>query len=111
MIISDLNVLEVAENITEVQGGRGGRRPAAGRDFQQTDTVNVNFKTTNTFETIIKEPSNVYNISAAAGAKGVADVKHHTDVYSYTKGDSLAVVDAYGNSFSVSTSAALINWS
>ncbi|BAU40322.1 hypothetical protein [Leptolyngbya sp. O-77] len=108
MIIAELNYLEtVAE--AGVQGGtfyRPGRNLSS--TYTQDDKVSVRFDTTNRFETVIKAPGNVHNISASAGAKGDAIVRY--DAYSFTKADTLAVVDDKGNSFSLSTSAALINW-
>lgn len=105
MIISDLSHMETVSTASVHGSGRPG-----GRGFVQNDKVSVEFNTTNKFETIIKGPAPVNTISASAGAKGVAEVGYHFSGYSYTKGDTLAVVDEYGNSFSLSTSAALINW-
>lgn len=103
MVIADLNYMEVVA--ANVQGGTDRVRR-----FTQVDSVTTTFDTTNKFTTIIYGPAPVYTISAAAGAKGVADVGPYHDAYSYTKADTLAVVDAWGNSFSSSASAALINW-
>ncbi|WAL60504.1 hypothetical protein [Thermocoleostomius sinensis] len=105
MIISDLNHLEVVSEANNVQGGT---RPS-GRGFTQVDSVTTTFDTTNRFTTIINPPRDVHNVSAAAGAKGVADVGNRY-AYSYTKADTLAVVDYNGNSFSSSSSAALISF-
>jgi hypothetical protein len=107
MIISDLEILEVVE-VADIQGGRGrGNRKEF--DFLEKDKVVTIFDTTNKFKTVIKAPDDVKNISAAAGAKGVADVGDY-EAYTYTKADTLAVTDAYGNSFSSSNSAALISF-
>jgi hypothetical protein len=105
MIISDLNHMEIVSTAVVQGAGRSG-----GRGFVQNDKVSVEFNTTNKFKTIIEGPAPVYTISASAGAKGVAEVGSHFNGYTFTKGDTLAVVDEYGNSFSLSTSAALINW-
>ena len=104
MIISDLNYLETAANSEAVCGATG-----RSRNFTEVDSVKTTFDTTNKFETIIKAPANVYNISASAGAKGVAEVYNYS-AYSFTKADTLSLVDYYGNSTSLSTSAALISW-
>lgn len=109
MIISDLNYMETAEaNVEGSGGGRGGRNLSS--TYTQVDNVTITFDTTNRFKTVIVAPNNVNNISASSGAKGDALVSRHFTGYTFTKADSLAVVDESGNSFSSSTSAALINW-
>ena len=97
MIISDLNYLEVVSESTAVQGG-----------FSEFDYVSVNFSTTNQFATFVNSPTTFSN-SAAAGAKSVANNNTPFATFSYTKGDTLAVADYLGGSFSASTSAAVIN--
>lgn len=102
MIISDLNHLESVANAA-VYGSTG-----RSRGFSERDYVSTTFETTNKFKTIIEAPKDVYNFSASAGAKGVTDVGKYSAYGAYTKADTLAVVDIYGNSFSSSASAALI---
>jgi hypothetical protein len=104
MIISDLHHLESVATSTAVYGSTG----RGGRGFTERDLVSTTFETTNKFTTIINAPKDVYNFSASAGAKGVADVGKYSAYGSYTKADTLSVVDIYGNSFSSSSSAALI---
>ncbi|OUC16516.1 MAG: hypothetical protein B0A82_01210 [Alkalinema sp. CACIAM 70d] len=98
MIISDLNYLESVE--AQIEGGTYG--------FSETDTVSINFNTTNNFATNVNSPYTLSN-SAAAGAKGVANNYTYLPTYSYTKADTLAVADFLGGSFSGSTSVAVIN--
>lgn len=110
MIIADLNYLEVvAEATVEGGTGRSGTR-VRGSEYTQTDRVSVTFDTLNRFQTVIFGPFPVHTISAAAGAKGDAIVSPYHEVYSFTKADTLAVTDSFGNSFSSSASASLINW-
>jgi len=106
MIIAELNYLEAVSEASVQGGTRPGRNLSS--TYTQEDKVTVRFDTTNRFQTIVTAPNNVHNISASAGAKGDAIVRY--DVYSFTKADTLAVVDDKGNSFSLSTSVALINW-
>lgn len=106
MLIQELNHLESVASASVVYGSGG--RSAPGRVFNQTHNLNTNFNTTNRFETIIKAPSNVHNLSASAGAKGDVIVGHWPVTGSYTKADTLAIVDLFGNSTSYSASAALI---
>ncbi len=112
MNISDLSILENIQEASKIQGGgeKKGKRDRGNRNlsYYQNDKVETTFDTTNKFTTIIKAPEDVHNISASAGAKGVADVGEY-HAYSYTKADTLAVTDYYGNSFSSSSSAALIS--
>ena len=112
MNISDLSILENIEEAAKIQGGgkKKGRNGSSNRElsYYQNDKVKTTFDTTNKFTTIITPPEDVKNISASAGAKGVADVGNN-HAYSYTKADTLAVTDYYGNSFSSSASAALIS--
>jgi hypothetical protein len=99
MIISDLSYLEVAA--ANVEGGTS-------YDFEERDLVAITFDTTNKFTTIVNSPYTLTN-SAAAGAKGVATNDTHYATYSFTKADTLAVADFLGDSFSASTSVAVIN--
>jgi len=105
MIIAELNYLEAVSEASVQGGTRPGRNLSS--TYTQEDKVTVRFDTTNRFQTIVTAPNNVHNISASAGAKGDAIVRYY-DVYSFTKADTLAVVDDKGNSFSLSTSVALI---
>jgi|GEM_PF-5638064 hypothetical protein len=102
MIINELNHLESVSNANAVCGSTGGRV------FNQTHNLSTNFYTSNKFETVIKPPADVHNISAAAGAKADAIVGFYP-AFTYTKADTLALVDIYGNSTSYSASAALIS--
>lgn len=105
MLIQELIHLESVSNSNAVHGSTG-RRP---RGFDQVHNLNTNFVTTNYFQTIIKPPNDVYNYSAAAGAKADAVVHPYYGAYgSYTKADTLSFVDFLGNSTSYSASAALI---
>lgn len=106
MVIAELNYLETVAEAGVQGGNRPGRKLSS--TYTQDDKVSVRFDTTNRFETVIKAPGDVHNISASAGAKGDAIVRSY-EVYSFTKADTLAVVDDKGNSFSLSTSAALIS--
>jgi hypothetical protein len=104
MIISDLNILEVVEEAASIQGG------IAPRSYFESDSVNVNFNSSNNFATFVRDPR-TFNNSAAAGAKGDAQNTRFPGVptYSFTKADTVAVADYLGQSFSASTSAAVIN--
>jgi hypothetical protein len=104
MIISDINHLEVVSESTSVAGATG----SLSRYYYQSDNVNVNFNTANSFYTSVNSPK-TYSNSAAAGAKGDAINNTHIPSYSYTKADTLAVTELGGGSFSASTSAAVIN--
>jgi hypothetical protein len=106
MIISDLEILEVVE-VANVQGG------IVPRTYTQTDNVTVNFFSNNNFATAVNSPTTASN-SAAAGAKG--DAQRPTTglislipTYSYTKADTIAATQFLGDSFSASTSVAVIN--
>jgi hypothetical protein len=103
MIISDLNILEVVEETVNIQGGT--IRP---RNYNESDRINVNFVTTNDFATRVIDPR-TFNNSAAAGAKGDAQNFTSDPTYSFTKADTVAVTRYLGDSFSASTSAAVIN--
>ena len=102
MLINDLNYLESAE--AEVVGGGRGTRTI-------TNVLNntVRFNSVNRFQTIVVSPGPVKGISAAAGAK--ADTFTYSGYYNaFTKADTESVVDEYGNSTSLSTSAAVLSW-
>ncbi|MEB3179376.1 MAG: hypothetical protein VKL59_10140, partial [Nostocaceae cyanobacterium] len=71
-------------------------------------SLSVNFNTSNSFNTSVNSPYTSSN-SAAAGAKGDAINNTNIPTYSYTKGDSVAVTEFLGGSFSASTSVAVIN--
>lgn len=107
MIISDLEILEVVE-VANVQGGL-----IVNDTYTQTDAVNIGFSSGNSFGTFVNSPTTLSN-SAAAGAKGSAQNNRSflgftAPTYSYTKADTLAVTDYLGESFSASTSVAVIN--
>jgi hypothetical protein len=104
MFISDLNILEVIEKSSKIEGG------IAPRSYTQTDRISVNFDSINRFQTSVLDPF-TRNNSAAAGAKGDAQNTRFSSVptYSFTKADTVAVADYLGQSFSASTSAAVIN--
>ncbi|NDJ22586.1 hypothetical protein GS682_13285 [Nostoc sp. B(2019)] len=104
MIIYDLNILEVAEEAANVQGG------IVPRNYFQNDNISVNFNSFNSFQTRTLDPR-TNNNSAAAGAKGDAQNTRFGFIptYSFTKADTVAVTDYLGESFSASTSAAVIN--
>ena len=104
MIIADMNHLEVVAESTSVAGATG----SLSRYYYESDTINVNFNSLNTFNTSVNSPYTSTN-SAAAGAKGDAINNTYIPTYSYTKGDSVAVAEYLGGSFSASTSAAVIN--
>jgi hypothetical protein len=101
MIISDLNYLESVSEATAVVGG-----------WSETDSVTIEFDTTNTFTLDIN--TNLCGLDdgnyASAGAKGVADAGSYSGTLnSFTKADTLAVVTYGGDSFSASTSVAAIS--
>jgi hypothetical protein len=102
MFISDLAYLEMAD--VKVEGATG----SLSRFYYESDRVDVNFNSLNTFQTHVNSPYTLSN-SAAAGAKGDAINPYYIPSYSYTKADTLAVTQLYGGSFSASTSAAVIN--
>lgn len=104
MIISDLNYLESVSEATAVVGG-----------WSETDSVTIEFDTTNTFTLDIN--TNLCGLDdgnyASAGAKGVADAGSYSGcdpLNSFTKADTIAVVTYGGNSFSGSTSVAAIGY-
>ncbi len=102
MIISDLNYLEVVSESTAVQGGCN--------TWSESDYVDLNFDTTNTFTLDIN--TQLCGLAdgnfASAGAKGVATGDACSPLNSFTKADTLAVVAYGGDSFSCSTSVAAI---
>ncbi|CAD5937410.1 hypothetical protein [Planktothrix agardhii] len=100
MIISDLNYLESANN-SAVVGGLS--------EWSETDTVDITFKTTNSFTLTIDAPCLPDGNFASAGAKASADGDYCGTLNSFTKADTLAVVTYGGASFSGSTSVAAIN--
>jgi hypothetical protein len=104
MIISDLNILEVVEEAATIQGG------ISPRSYTQADRISVTFDSFNNFQTVVRDPRTSNN-SAAAGAKGDAQNTRFSSVptFSFTKADTVAVADYLGQSFSASTSAAVIN--
>ncbi len=103
MIISDLNVLESVEETSNIQGG------IRSRFYNQSDDIRVNFNSNNRFQTTVIDPR-TNNNSAAAGAKGDAQNNRYGYIptYSFTKADTVAVAEYLGESFSASTSAAVI---
>jgi hypothetical protein len=103
MIISDLNILEVAEEAISIQGGT-----IQPRSYSETDRISVNFDSFNRFQTSVIDPF-TRNNSAAAGAKGDAQNFTNDPTYSFTKADTVAATRYLGDSFSSSTSAAVIN--
>lgn len=99
MIISDLNYLESVSEATAVVGG-----------WSETDSVTIEFDTTNSFTLDITSPCLSDGNYASAGAKGVADAGDYCGTLnSFTKADTLAVVTYGGDSFSASTSVAAIS--
>lgn len=101
MIISDLNYLESVSEATAVVGG-----------WSETDSVTIEFDTTNTFTLDIN--TNLCGLDdgnyASAGAKGVADANGGSDLNSFTKADTLALATYSGGSVSSSTSVAAIGY-
>ena len=104
MIISDLSFVEVVAE-ANVEGGTYGYPP---RVYNEIDTISINFNSLNTFKTVVVPPSNVYNNSAAAGAKGDAVALYGMPAFTYTKADSGAIAYQLGSSSSFSTSAAVV---
>ncbi|WGV26006.1 hypothetical protein [Halotia branconii] len=104
MIISDLNILESVEETSTIQGG------IRVRNYNQRDDIRVRFDSNNNFQTVVRDPR-TFNNSAAAGAKGDAQNNNYRFIptYSFTKADTVAVAEYLGESFSASTSAAVIN--
>jgi hypothetical protein len=104
MFISDLAYLEMAD--VKVEGATG----SLSRFYYESDRVDVNFNSLNTFQTYVNSPK-TYSNSAAAGAKGDAINPYggYVPSYSYTKADTIAVTELFGGSFSASTSVAVIN--
>ena len=103
MIISDLNYLESVETSAVVGGTY---------TFYESDMVDINFDTTNSFELNIDSPCLSDGNYASAGAKGVADAGFFyfgSPLNSFTKADTLEVVTYGGDSFSDSTSVAAIS--
>lgn len=102
MIISDLNYLESVETSAVVGG------------WSESDYVNIDFDTVNTFTLDIN--TNLCGLDdgnyASAGAKGVADMGDYSGCHplnSFTKADTIAVANYGGDSFSGSTSVAAIS--
>ncbi|MBW4683977.1 MAG: hypothetical protein KME40_02515 [Komarekiella atlantica HA4396-MV6] len=103
MIISDLNILEVAEEAANIQGGT-----IQPRTYREADFISINFDSLNRFQTFVVDPF-TRNNSASAGAKGDAQNFTNIPTYSFTKADTVAATRYLGDSFSSSTSAAVIN--
>jgi hypothetical protein len=103
MIISDLSYLESANNSAVVGG------------WSESDYVNIDFDTVNTFTLDID--TNLCGLDdgnfASAGAKASADIGdyHGCDpLNSFSKADALAVTTYGGDSFSGATAVAAIGY-
>jgi hypothetical protein len=100
MIINDLDCLEIVDDPAKVSGG------SYGYSYYESDSVTVDFKTTNSFNTNVVVNLNLTGYSASFGAKSqaIADTRYN---YVSTKADGLAVVTPNG-SFSAASGYAAI---
>lgn len=99
MIISELNHLEVVGEAASVAG-------AYGYGYVQRDYVELKFKTTNDFETVLDTDLWFNHNTSAAGAKSEAKNRTYWATDSYNKADTIAYTDFMGGGFAASSSAA-----